>query len=803
LSDARADEEESDVSESRDSVGREDLPIPDRRRPSLTTYDAKDPDTSFPPIEPRRPPARAPNVLIVLLDDVGFGASSAFGGPCATPIAERLAANGLKYTRFHTTALCAPTRQALLTGRNHHSVGMGVITELATSAPGYSSIRPNTAAPLAETLKLNGYSTAQFGKCHEVPVWETSPMGPFDAWPTGGGGFEHFYGFIGGETNQYAPAIYQDTVPVEPDRTPEEGYHFTEDMTDRAIDWVRQQKALMPDKPFLVYFAPGATHAPHHVPTEWSGKYEGAFDQGWDALREQTFARQKDLGVIPPEAELTARPQEIPAWNEMPDDLRPVLARQMEVYAGFLEHTDHHVGRLVDALADLEILDDTLVYYIVGDNGASAEGTINGTFNELLSLNGAAALETAEFMASRIDKFGTPAAFNHYAVGWAHAMDTPYQWTKQVASHWGGTRNGTIVHWPNGFEARGEVRSQFHHVIDVAPTVLEAAGLPEPLSVNGVQQMPLQGVSMAGSFDDAVAPERHTTQYFEMFVNRGIYHRGWTAVTRHSTPWAFGAELPAYDDDVWELYGPDDWTQAHDIAKQNPEKLGQLQRLFLIEATKHDVLPLDDRRVERFNADLVGRPQLIRGNRQLLFGGMGRLSENSVVALKNKSHAVTALVDVPDEGARGVIVAQGGAFGGWSLYVKEGGAPAYCYNLFGLQRFKVEGDRAIAPGEHQVRMEFAYDGGGLGKGGTVTLYMDGAEAGQGRVEATVPMLFSADETTDVGSDSATPVSDDYGPRDSQFSGRVRWVQIDIDEAAEDLDHLITPEERLRIAMARQ
>jgi arylsulfatase A-like enzyme len=791
------------VTDHRDSVAREVLPIPDRPHTGLTTYDAKDPETSFPPIEPLRPPAGAPNVLIVLLDDAGFGSSSAFGGPCSTPVAERLAADGLRYTRFHTTALCAPTRQALLTGRNHHSVGMGVIAELATSAPGYSSIRPNTAAPLAETLKLNGYSTAQFGKCHEVPVWETSPLGPFDAWPSGGGGFEHFYGFLGGETNQYAPAIYQDTVPVEPDRTPEEGYHFTEDMTDRAIDWIRQQKALMPDKPFFVYFAPGATHAPHHVPTEWSDRYKGAFDRGWDAMREQIFARQKELGVIPPDAELTARPMEIPGWDEMPDDLKPVLARQMEVYAGFMEHTDHHVGRLVDSLADLEILDDTLVYYIVGDNGASAEGTVNGSFNEMLMMNGAAALETVEFMASRIDKFGTPEAYNHYAVGWAHAMDTPYQWTKQVASHWGGTRNGTIVHWPNGFEARGEVRSQFHHVIDVAPTVLEAAGLPEPVSVHGVQQMPIQGVGMAYSFDEPAAPERHETQYFEMFVNRGIYHKGWTAVTRHSTPWIMAQQLPSFDDDVWELYGPDDWTQARDLAREMPERLHELQRLFLIEAVKYDVLPLDDRRVERFDADLAGRPTLIRGRSQLLFGGMSRLTENSVLNTKNKSHAVTAQVVVPEGGARGVIVAQGGAFGGWSLYAKDGGVPAYCYNLFGLQRFTVDGEGAIPPGEHQVRMEFAYDGGGLAKGGTAILYVDGVKVGEGRVAATVPMVFSGDETTDLGSDTATPVSDDYGPKDSEFTGRVRWVQIDIDQAAEDFDHLITPEERLRVAMARQ
>jgi arylsulfatase len=776
------------------------LPIPDRQYAGLITYDAKDPATSFPPIEPLRPPDQAPNVLVVLIDDTGFGAPSAFGGPCATPNAERLAANGLKYNRFHTTALCSPSRQALLTGRNHHSVGMGGITEIATSAPGYNSIRPNTAAPLAETLRLNGYSTAQFGKCHEVPVWETSPMGPFHQWPTGSG-FEHFYGFIGGETNQYAPAIYRDTVPVEPDRTPEEGYHFTEDMTDQAIDWIRQQKALTPDKPFFIYFAPGATHAPHHVPPEWSERYRGQFDDGWDALRERTFTRQKELGVIPADAELTQRPAEIPAWDDMPDDLKPVLSRQMEVYAGFLEHTDHHVGRLIDSLADLEILHDTLIYYIIGDNGASAEGTPNGCFNELIVLNGAGGLETAEFMASRIDDFGTPAAYNHYAVGWAHAMDTPYQWTKQVASHWGGTRNGTIVHWPNGFSARDEIRSQFHHVIDLAPTVLEAAGLPEPMSVNGVQQIPLQGVSMAYSFDDAGADDRHTTQYFEMFCNRGIYHDGWTAVTRHSTPWV-ATEMPAFDDDVWELYGPDDWTQAHDLSKEQPEKLAELQRLFLMEAGKYNVLPLDDRRFERFNPDLAGRPQLVRGTSQLLFGGMGRLSENSVVVLKNKSHAITAQIEVPETGANGVIVAQGGAFGGFSLYAKDG-KPAYCYNLFGLQQFKVYGSDPIPAGDHQLRMEFTYDGGGVGKGGGVVLYVDGEKVGEGRVDGTVPMVFSADETTDVGSDSATPVSDDYGSKDSGFTGRVQWVQLDIDAAAEDVDHLISPEELLRVAMARQ
>jgi arylsulfatase len=777
------------------------LPIPDREHVGVTTFDAKSPDTSFPPIEPLRPPEGAPNVLVVMLDDAGFGSSSAFGGPCQTPSFERLAANGLKYNRFHTTALCSPTRQALLTGRNHHAVGMGGITEIATSAPGYSSIRPKTAAPLAETLKLNGYSTAQFGKCHEVPVWETSPMGPFDAWPANGGGFEHFYGFIGGETNQYAPALYEGTVPVEPDRTPEEGYHFTEDMTDHAIDWIRQQKALMPDKPFFVYYAPGATHAPHHVPAEWSDKYKGKFDQGWDKLREETFARQKELGVIPQDTELTARPAEIQAWDETPDEMKPIFARQMEVYAGFMEHTDHHVGRVIDALEELELLEDTLVYVIVGDNGASAEGTPNGCFNELVVLNGAGGLETVDFMTARIDEFGTPTAYNHYAVGWAHAMDTPYQWTKQVASHWGGTRNGAIVHWPSRFKAKGEIRSQFHHVIDVAATVLDVAGLPEPSFVHGIQQMPLHGVSMAPSFGDASAPEVRETQYFEMFCNRGIYHQGWTAVTRHSTPWLM-TETPPLDADVWELYAPEDWTQAHDVAQEQPEKLSELQTLFLIEAAKYNVLPLDDRRAERFNADLAGRPQLVRGNRQLLFGGMKRLSENSIVVMKNKSYAVTAEIVVPEEGATGVIVAQGGAFGGWSLYAKEG-KPAYCYNLFGLNRFKVYGEEPLGAGPHQVRLEFAYDGGGLGKGGTASLYADGKKVGEGRVEGTVPMLFSGDETLDLGSDSGTPVSDDLSVDELEFNGQVRWVELDLGDDAEDADHLIGPDERLRIAMARQ
>ena len=785
---------------SQDTIQRSILPIPDKQYVGVTTYDAKDPDTKFPPIEPLRPPKGAPNVLIVLLDDVGFAASSAFGGVINTPTAERLAKNGLKFNRFHTTALCSPTRQALLTGRNHHSVNMGGICEIATAAPGYSSVLPKNKAPLAMTLKLNGYSTAQFGKCHEVPVWETSPMGPFDQWPTGGGGFEYFYGFIGGETNQWYPAIYEGTIPIEPEKTPEEGYHFTEDMTNKAIKWTRQQKALMPDKPFFMYFAPGACHAPHHVPKEWIDKYKGKFDQGWDKLREEIFARQKKLGVIPADAVLTARPAEIPAWDDTPKEMRPIFCREMEVYAAFLEHTDHHLGRLVDALKDLGILDDTLIYLIIGDNGASAEGTPNGCFNEMATLNGLAGIETPEFLESKIDLFGGPDAYNHYAVGWAHAMDTPYQWTKQVASHWGGTRNGTIVHWPNGIKGTGEVRNQFHHVIDVAPTILEAAGFPHPTIVNSVQQAPLEGFSMLYAFNDAKAAERHETQYFEMFCNRGIYHKGWTAVTRHGVPW-LGAYKRAFDDDVWELYDTNtDWTQSKDLAKENPKKLAELQRLFIIEAGKYSALPLDDRTFERFNADLAGRPQLIKGKTQILFGGMGRLSENSIVSIKNKSYAITADVEVPKSGAEGVIIAQGGSVNGWSLYAK-GGKLKYCYNFFGIDVSFVEAAQPIPAGNHQVRMEFKYDGGGTAKGGGVTLYVDGKSVGQGRIERTVPMAFSADETCDVGKETGSPVSPDYGPTGNEFSGEVNWVQIDLEK--DDHDHMVSPEERFKVAMARQ
>ena len=784
------------------SADREALPIPDRPYDGPVFEDAKDPAATFPPIEPLRPPAGAPNVLVVLIDDAGFGSSSAFGGPCRTPTAERLAGEGLKFTRFHTTALCSPTRAALLSGRNHHSVGMGGITEIATSAPGYSSVRPNTCAPLAETLKLNGYATAQFGKCHEVPVWETSPLGPFDSWPSGGGGFEYFYGFIGGETNQYYPAIYEGTTPVEPDRTPEEGYHFTEDMTDKAIKWIRQQKALMGDKPFFAYYAPGATHAPHHVRPEWSAKYKGEFDQGWDRLREETFARQKELGVIPPEAELTARPDEIPAWDDIPDDLKPVLARQMEVYAGFMEHTDHHVGRLVDALEDLGVLGDTLVYYIVGDNGASAEGDLHGMLQRADQPQRRRALQTTEFMAERIDKFGTPEAYNHYAVGWAHAMDTPYQWTKQVASHWGGTRNGTIVHWPNGFEARGEVRNQFHHVIDVAPTVLEAAGLPEPKTVHGVTQKPIEGVSMRYAFDDAGAAERHETQYFEMFCNRGIYHEGWTAVTRHSTPWVFVSGCAVRRRHVGAL------RHEHGLEPGARPRGGDAREAGGAEGA----VPRGGAQVQRAPARRPPGRALQLRPRRAPDAHQGRLAaavRRHGAPDRERGHQHQEQVARGDRRGDGPGRRRRGRDRGPGRRVRRleplrQGRPAQVrlqpVRRPPLRRRQRHGDPAgHPPGADGVHLRRRRPGQGRRR----RALLDGAKTGEGRVEGTVPMIFSGDETCDVGSDTASPVSADYTSQGSRFTGTVEWVQIDISAAAEDLDHLITPEQRLKVAMTKQ
>jgi arylsulfatase A-like enzyme len=786
-----------------DRHARSILPIPDQVKHGLTTYDAKDPDTHFPPIRELRPPEGAPNVVIILLDDAGFGSNSAFGGPCNTPTFEKLAAGGLRYTRFHSTALCAPTRAALLTGRNHHSVGMGTVTEIATAAPGCSTLKPNNKAPFPETLKLNGYSTAQFGKCHEVPVFQNSPVGPFDMWPTGSG-FEYFYGFVAGEDNQWYPSLYEGTTPVEVNKTPEQGYHLTEDLADHAINWLRTQKSIAPDKPFFIYFAPGATHAPHHVPKAWIDQYKGKFAHGWDKQREITFAKQKELGVIPADAELTKRHEEIPAWDEMPAAMKPILERQMETYAGFLTHTDHHIGRIIDTIEQLGVMDNTLIYVITGDNGASGEGTLKGTFNEMMVFNGMAdILETPEYLAARLEQWGGPEGMPHYAVGWAWAMDTPYQWTKQIASHWGGTRQGTIVHWPKGIQEKGGVRSQFSHVNDVAATVLEAAGIPEPIQVHGVTQSPYEGTSMVYSFNDAQAPERHEVQYFEMFGNRGVYYKGWSAVTKHRTPWKLGVgdKTIAFDDDIWELYdGSKDDTQAHDLAKEMPDMLHKLQRVFIIEAAKYNVLPLDDRGIERFNAELVGRPQTIKGKKQVLFPGMKRISESSVLNIKNKSFQVTAQLVVPANGGQGTIIAQGGADGGWGLMMEKG-ALRFAYNLLGVNVFVTDAHQPLAEGEHQVRMEFAYAGGGLAKGGAVTLYYDGEKAGEGKVLITQPMVFSASEGVEIGRELGTTVMPKSNPKASVFNGEIKWVELSIGD--DDHSHMIEPEDFIHMIMSRQ
>ena len=747
------------------------LPIPEPQYPHSTVFDVR--NATPPPRFEVKAPAKAPNVLIVLIDDMGFGQSSAFGGPIHMPTVERLADNGLRYNEFHTTALCSPTRAALLSGRNHHVNNLGSITETATAFPGQTGQRPNSVAPLAEMLRLNGYSTAAFGKSHETAAWEVSPSGPTDRWPTRSG-FDKFYGFIGGETNQWAPLLYDGMTQVEPSKDP--NYHFMTDMTNQAIDWMRYQKSLTPDKPFFIYFAPGATHAPHQVPKEWIAKYKGKFDQGWDKLREETLARQKRLGVVPADTKLAPKPAAIKDWAALSPDEKKLFARQMEVFAGFGEYTDTEIGRLIQAIEATGQLDNTLIFYIVGDNGASAEGGMNGLFNEMTYFNGVN--ETVQDILKHYDELGGPMTYGHYAAGWAVAGDTPFTWTKQVASSYGGTRNGMVVHWPKGITAKGELRSQWHHVIDIAPTILEAAGLPEPKSVNGTPQTPIEGVSLAYTFADAKAPSRHTTQYFEIFGNRAIYHDGWLAGTVHRAPWEFKPRT-TLENDTWELYDTrTDFSLANDLAAKNPEKLKELQDLFLKEAVKYSVLPLDDRTLERLNAALVGRPDLMAGRTSLtVYQGMTGMSENVFINVKNRSHTITAEVEIPKKGANGVILAQAGRFGGWSLYVKDG-KPTYTYNWLGLQRYTVAAKQALPAGKATIRFEFAYDGGGIGKGGTGTLFVNGKKVATGRIERTQGGVFSADEGADVGADEGTPVTEAYKVP-FKFTGKIYSVTIEL------------------------
>jgi arylsulfatase A-like enzyme len=755
---------------------RTTLPIPEPQYPHSTVLDVR----NAPPPPPRfevKAPAGAPNVLIVLIDDMGFGQSSTFGGPLRMPTVDRLAANGLRYNQFHTAALCSPTRAALLTGRNHHMNNTGSIMETSTAYPGNTGQRPESVAPLAMMLRYNGYTTAAFGKNHETAAWEVSPSGPTDRWPTRNG-FDKFYGFMGGETNQWAPAIYDGMTKVELPKDP--NYHFMTDMTNQAIKWMQSVKSLTPDKPFFIYFAPGATHAPHQVPREWIEKYKGKFDQGWDKLREETLARQIKLGVVPVGTKLAPKPEAIKDWDKLSVDEKKLFARQMEVFAGFGEYTDTEIGRLIDAIADMGQLDNTLIFYIVGDNGASAEGGMNGLFNEMTYFNGMQ--ETVQEVLKHYDELGGPNTYGHYAAGWAVAGDTPFTWTKQVASSYGGTRNGMVVHWPKSIKAKGEIRSQWHHVIDIAPTILEAAGLPEPKVVNGVPQTPIEGVSMLYSFNDPQAKDRHLTQYFEIFGNRAIYHDGWLAGTVHRAPWEQKVRA-SLDNDTWELYDTrTDFSLAGDLAGKDPAKLKEMQDLFMKEAAKYNVLPIDDRTLERFNAALVGRPDLMAGRTSLtVFEGMIGMSENVFINTKNRSHTITAEVNIPKGGANGVILAQAGRFGGWSLYLKDG-KPTYAYNFLGLQSFTVSAATPVPAGKATIRYEFAYDGGGLGKGGVGSVFVDDKKVAEGRIEHTQPMVFSGDEGADVGEDGETPVVEDYGiPAPYKFTGKIDKVTIDLKE----------------------
>jgi len=755
------------------TLERTTLPIPEPKPPVSRELDVR--NVKMPPRFEVKAPAGAPNVVIVLIDDLGFGATSTFGGPIRTEVLDRLASNGVRYNNFHTTALSSPTRAALKSGRNHHQVNMGYITEMATGMPGNTGQVPSRTAPLAEMLRLNGYATAAFGKWHETAAWEASEAGPFDRWPTRQG-FDKFYGFLGGETNQWAPFLYDGTAVVELPHDP--NYHFMTDMTEKARSWIKYQKALTPDRPTFVYFAPGATHAPHHVPKEWIAKWKGKFDQGWDTLREGTLAQQIKMGVVPAGTKLAPKPPAIKDWDTLSADEKRLFAHQAEVFAAFVEYTDHEIGRMLAAFDEVGEADNTLVVYIAGDNGTSGEGGQNGMFNEYTYFNGVQ--EKTEDMLKLLDKWGGPETYPHMAAGWAVALDAPFGWMKQVPSDFGGTRNGMVVSWPKGIKAKNAVRTQFGHVIDVAPTVLQAAGLPEPKVVNGVPQVPMAGKSLMATFDDPNAKGR-TTQYFEIAGNRAIYHEGWYARTIHKAPWEAKPRRTLADNSAWQLYDVrSDFSLANDLAAKHPKKLAEMQALFLTEAARNGALPMDDRVFERLDPKAVGRPDLLGGRTSLtLAEGMTGMMEGVFINVKNRSKTITAEIEVPEAGANGTLIAQGGRFGGWSLYVKDG-VPAYDYNFLGLKRTSIAGTAKLPPGKASLQFVFDYDGGGPGKGGKGTLRVNGQKVAEGRIEHTQAGLFSADETTDVGIDLGTPVVEAIGAEaKSRFTGHIPKLTVEV------------------------
>jgi arylsulfatase A-like enzyme len=728
----------------------------------------KDSTPSYP--LPIKAPNGSPNVLLILLDDVGFGMCSTFGGPVPTPHMDQLANNGLKYTRFHTTALCSPTRAALLAGRNHHSCGTGVIIEMGTGYPGYTGIIPKSTALVSKMLRDNGYATGMFGKWHNTPEPDISPAGPFDRWPTGLG-FDYFYGFNQGETHQYYPTIYRNTTWVPQPKTPEEGYHFTADMTDEAIAWTRNLRAADRDKPWFNYFSTSGIHAPHHAPQEWREKYVGKFDHGWDKQRELTHAKQLEMGIIPKGTQLTPRPKEIPAWDDQPADAKKVYTRLMENYAAYMAYTDHEVGRLIDSLRTSGELDNTLVMYVVGDNGASAEGGLEGTFSEIASLLGVQlGLESS---LERIDEIGGPTSEPHVPVGWAWAMDAPFQWTKQVASHFGGTRNPLVVHWPSGFRSKGELRNQFHHVIDVVPTILEACKIPEPKTVDGIPQKPIEGVSMVYSFDDAKAKDQRKTQYFELATNRAIYHDGWVACSKYGLPWETAGRGDGFLTTPWELYNVnEDFSQANDLAAKEPARLKELQTKFLEEAKKYGVFPLDPRFSERMDPKLriAGEPETSWS----YYGNRVWLPEPIGPQLFPRPHSITAELVIPKGGAEGVIACAGAFSAGWSLYIKDG-KPSFRYTFFDIADVTIPGTKTLPEGQVTVKTEFTPDGTKEG-GGTLKVMVNGTLAGEGKLKRST--FRHGLEPFEVGRDSITPVAPEY-QTPFAFTGTIEKVTFEL------------------------